>query len=483
MRLLGLLVLTFTASMVTMLPFALWYREFAVLLEVFFSMLLGGGIGGLLYFVGRDQAGKQLFRREALAVVSFAWILVGGIGALPFFLGGMTEGYTDAFFESVSGLTTTGASILNDIESQAKTLLFWRSFLHFVGGLGIIVIFVAILPILGVGGKALFKQEVPGPVPEGLTPRIKDTALALCRIYIAINVIEMIILKLCGMTYYDAINHALATMATGGFSTKNASIAAFSPLIEWVMVVFMFIAGTNFSLHLRASKGDFLCYLRDKEFLVYLGIVVGLTFFFGTVLYFSGNKAVSNPGSISFRDSIFTSLTIMTTTGFGTVDFDQWPPVCRGVIVMLMFVGGMAGSTAGGMKVIRWVILLKASLHQLSIEASPRVVRVLKISGRVLDSRAQADAFSLFFLWISVFVGGTVIVAMITPEQSIISSMTAVASCLNNIGPGLEMVGPKMNYYYQNEFAKWILSLLMIMGRLELYAILIMFTPSYWLRR
>lgn len=482
-RLLGYLLLAFSLSMVAIIPFALVFREFGALIATLESMLIGGALGGVMVLFGRGAKGT-VFRHEALAVVGLSWILASLLGALPFYLGGLAPSLADAYFESASGLTTTGASILAAVDNQPHSLLFWRSFLHFIGGLGIVVIFVAVLPILGVGGKALYKQEVSGPRPEGLTPRIKDTALTLFKVYLALNIIHMVVLLIAGMSFFDALNHAMSTIASGGFSTQNASIASYgSRLIEWIIIVFMFIAGTNFMLHVRFSKGDFLCYFRDIEFRAYLAIVLVATVFFAGVLWLLDTSAVSSPGGFNFRDALFTTLTVMTTTGYGTVDFAQWPPVCQALILFLMFVGGMAGSTAGGMKVIRSLIFVKSAAHQLQTEANPRIVRVLKIGNRTLDRRAFSDAFALFFLWITVFVAGTIIVALLSPDQSFLTSLSASASCLNNIGPGLDGVGPTANYASQHPAAKWVLSLMMIMGRLELYVILIILTPGFWLGR
>ncbi len=483
LRLLGTLLLYFSATMVTMVPFALVAGEYFELLVVVECMAATALLGGGMWFLGR-HAPPDIFRREALAVVGAGWLLTAACGALPLYFGGLAQTYSDAFFESMSGLTTTGASILTDIESQSRTMLFWRSFLHFLGGLGIIVFFVAVLPVLGVGGKALYKQEVPGPIPEGLTPRISDTALSLCKIYTVLNIAQAIILMFCGMSFFDAINHAMATMATGGFSTQNASIASYaSPAIEWVVIFFMFLAGTNFSLHRRFAQGDWTCYFRDAEFRWYLGIFGFVALVLLAVVLLTPISSSAPGRDIGPRDAVFTALTIQTTTGFGTVDFTAWPPAAQVLLVLLMFVGGMAGSTAGGMKVIRWIILLKSALYQLYSEASPRVIRVVKVGGRPLDRSFQRDTFALFFLWISIFVGVSVIVALLSPEQDIVTSITAVAACLNNIGPGLGLVGPTGNYASQADLVKWILALCMVMGRLELYAILIVMTPNFWLRR
>jgi len=476
---LGILLMIFSGTMLFMVPFALWFQEWEQLFQIGKSIAFSAIFGFLLYLTGR-HAGGDLYRREALALVGLSWLAVAALGALPFYLGGMVSSYTDAYFEAMSGVTTTGATILTSMEPHPKSLLFWRSFLQFLGGMGIIVFFVAILPVLGVGGKTLFKQEVPGPLPEGLTPRIKDTALNLCKIYIGLNLIEVFLLLFGGLSLFDAINHAMTTMATGGFSTKTSSVGHFSVYVEWVVILFMFIGGANFSLHLRLLKGDWKAYWRNTEFKAYIAIVVSLALFFTAILYLAGTTTVSNPGGINFRDALFATLTILTTTGFGTQDFDQWPEVCRLMLVLLMFVGGSAGSTAGGMKIIRWVILIKSAGHQLSSQARPRVVKALKIGGQALDRSTAGQVFAFFFIYISIFVFASLAVAFLSPAQDLITTITAVAACINNIGPALEAVGPTMNYADQNSLAKWILALCMILGRIELYAVLVLFTPSFW---
>jgi trk system potassium uptake protein TrkH len=481
-RVLGFILVVFSLSMLTMLPFALWYREVHSLIALLESMGIGLMLAAILYLIGRSAKG-DIFRREAVAVVSISWILVAALGALPFVAGGMTNNYTDAYFEAMSGLTTTGSTTLTFVEGQPRALLFWRSFLHFIGGLGIVVFFVAVLPLLGVGAKTLFKQEATGPVPEGLTPRIKDTALGLCKIYIGLNLLQFVVLMICGMSFFDALNHAMATMATGGFSTRNSSIAHYTPLIEWVCVIFMFLAGTNFSLHLRALKGDWRCYWRSHEFRLYAGIVLIVSLFFIIILHMSATTAVSHPGELAVRDSFFTTLTIMTTTGFGTVDYDQWPNVCRMVILLLMFAGGMAGSTAGGIKLIRFLILWKIGRFHLAREASPHRVRTIKVDGRPLELAAQRDTLVFFFFYMATFTIGCVLVCMLMPNQSLVSSVTAVVACLNNIGPGLEAVGPMMNFSTQSSAAKWVLSGLMLLGRLELFVVLMILSPNFWRAR
>ncbi len=480
-KLLGFLLAPFSLSMLAAAPFAMYYGEWAMLGEFVAASAAGLAIAGVLYLIGRT-AKETIFRRETLAITGLSWTVAAAVGALPFYMSGTVPTYTDAFFESMSGLTTTGSTVLTAIEDTPKSLLFWRSFLHFLGGLGIIVLFVAVLPLVGVGARSLFKQESPGPVPEGLTPRIRDTSVMLFKIYAGLNVAETLILWVSGLSFFDALNHALATMATGGFSTRDTSVLAFaSPVVEWVIVIFMFLAGTNFSHHVDAVRGRFT-YFGSTEFRLYLGIVVAASLFFAAILSVSATTAVSNPAGINVRDGFFTSLALMTTTGFGTVDFDQWPHAARMVAIMLMFVGGCAGSTAGGMKVIRWVILMKVAIHELARNISPRRVTTLKIDGRTIPRETTHEVLVFFFLYMLLFVFGSLGIALLMPDQSLLSSITAAAATLNNIGPGLEAVGATMNYAGQSDAAKWLMSLLMLMGRLELFPILAMLSKTFWTR-
>ncbi len=480
-KLLGALVALFSVSILTAVPFAMWYGEWLVFGELWASTAIGLAVAGGLYLIGRNAKG-EIYRREALATVGLSWIITAAIGGLPFFLTGEIPHFTDCYFESMSGLTTTGASILTSIEDKPKAILFWRSFLHFLGGLGIIVLFVAVLPMLGVGARALFKQEVPGPVPEGLTPRIKDTAMKLWKLYVGLNLIETMMLMATGMSFFDAINHAMATMATGGYSTKNTSVLGFaSPAIEWIIILFMYLAGANFTLHLEATKGRFH-YFRNAEFRSYTMVIVAASAFIAFLLWITGNQAVSNPHGINFRDAFFTVVSLKTTTGFGTVDFDQWPNAARMTLLILMFFGGCAGSTGGGIKVIRWVILFKVALHELAAKVSPRRVSPIKIDGHLLNKDVAREVLTFFFIYLCIALFGTVAITVLMPDHSLLSSASAVVATLNNIGPGLEAVGPTMNYATMTAPAKWLLSLFMVLGRLELYAILVLFSVNFWRR-
>lgn len=449
---------------------------FLVLAE---SMAVCGLIGFMLYMIGRRTT-EELFRKEALATVGFSWILISFVAALPIYLGGMTSTFTDAFFESTSGITTTGASILNHIEIQPRSLVFWRAFLHFVGGLGIVVFFIALLPLLGAGGKTLFRQEVAGPIPEGFTPRIKDTALNLCKLYIGLNVLAFVVFISLGLSFFDALCHAMSVIATGGYSNRDASAGHFGWLVQWAIILFMFIGATNFRLHLRFIRGDFLCYFRSEEFRLYCAIVAGGAVILTLALFFHGNPFVSNPGTWNPRDALFNTLTIVTTTGFGTVDFDQWPQVCRMTILILMFTGGMAGSTSGGMKMVRLLLLWKIARFHLSREASPNRVRTLKIDNNNIDKNTIHDTLVFFFVHTAIIVTACLLVALIMENQPLLTTISAVVACINNIGPGLELVGPMLNFSEQAMPVKWILSCLMLLGRLEHFVLLVLFSPSFW---
>lgn len=479
-RLVGIFLALFTLSLSVGIPVALIYGEWSVIPVFLESLLVGGIISGSLYFLGRHSKGDDVYRREALATVGISWLLAAAIGALPFFLSGAVPDYASAYFESASGLTTTGASVFRVIENKSLAILFWRSFLHFLGGLGIVVLFVAFLPTMGVGGRALFKQESTGPVTEGMTPRIKDTAMKLVKVYIGLNVIQTVLLMICGMSLYEALIHAMGTIATGGFSTRNASIAAFtSPAIEWIIIGFMYLAGVNFGLHVELVRGRF-AYLKSTEFRVYTSIVLGAAVFISVALWLSNTQAVSNPGGWNFRDALFMVLTIQTTTGYGTVDFNQWPEVVRMMLLVLMYIGGCAGSTGGGIKVIRFVILFKLLFAEIATSVSPRRVRLLKLDGNVIHRDTAYQVLIFFFVYIFISIVGCILVALLMPEQSLLSSITAVIATINNIGPGLEAVGPTMNFASQSPGAKAVLSILMILGRLELFSLLVLLSPNFW---
>jgi trk system potassium uptake protein TrkH len=417
--------------------------------------------------------------KESFAIVTLGWITAAALGALPFVFYGACPSYTDAFFEAMSGLTTTGATVIGNIEAQPNGILFWRSFLHWLGGMGIIVLFIAVLPGAGVGGSRLFKAEVPGPLPERIVPRIKETAKTLWMIYVGFTVVEIVLLCLGGMSLFDSVNHAFATMATGGFSTKAASVGAWkSPVIHWVITVFMLLAGVNFTLYFRALNGRSLkTFLHDAEFKFYLFVIVAATALVTLNLCISGTfRDIIQ----AFRHSAFQVVSIITTTGFATVDFDTWPSFSKMVLITLMFIGGCAGSTAGSIKVGRVLVLLKHTYKEVFQFIYPRAVTLPKINGFPVSERMLRTITAFFFLYMLTFAGSVLI--MTGFGLDLISACSAVAATLGNVGPGLMIVGPTLTYQPIPTLGKWVLSTCMLLGRLELFTVLVLFIPEFWRR-
>ncbi len=446
-------------------------NDFQVLAEIGTISVI---VGFALSWIFRKGKG-QLNRREGYFVVTAAWILFSLIGALPFYLSHYIPSYTDAFFETMSGFTTTGASILNDIESLPHGLLFWRSTIQWLGGMGIIVLSLAILPIFGIGGMQLFIAEVPGPTKDKLHPRITQTAKRLWLLYVGYTTAETVLLHYGGMEWFDAICHSFTTMATGGYSTKQASIAHFnSPFIEYVIIVFMIIAGTNFSLSYYAFNLKLRKVFKNQEFKAYIGII-----FLSTVILTIGLILIDNIApEISFRQSFFQVVSIVTTTGFVTTDYLQWPTFLIVIVFLLMFVGGSEGSTGGGMKVIRILLVVKNSFKELKRLLHPSAIVPVKYNGDSVNSYILSNISSFLVLYVIVFVIGTIIIS--ATGYNIESSMGAVATTLGNIGPGIGAVGPMENFSHFSVFAKWFLSFMMLVGRLELFTVFVILSPAYW---
>ena len=438
-----------------------------------FTLVLSFLLGLTGYFSTRSK--NELKIKDGFLIVTLSWILFALIGALPFYISDCIPSYTDAFFETMSGFTTTGASILTDIEKLPHGLLFWRSFTHWLGGMGIILLSLAILPLLGVGGMQLFKAEVPGPVPDRLTPRIRHTAELLWGVYVIISIVEMILLKTAGMNWFDAACHTFGTMATGGFSTKNLSIAHYqNPWIDWIIIIFMIIAGTNFALHYRALKGKPIFYWRDSEARFFITIILIASLIIGfDVWKNSGNNMFK-----SLTDTIFQVVSILTTTGYGTSDYEAWAYSSRLILFILMFIGGCAGSTAGGMKIVRSMVLFQFSRQEMKKLIHPQAVFTIRIGGTIVPDEIQRHISGFFLLYISVFVISIIVMSILGLDFE--SSFGSVAATLNNIGPGLGSVGPTENYAHIPLLGKWFLSALMLIGRLELYTVLVLFSFTFW---
>lgn len=462
------------------------YWEISTFLSFVFSIGVTLSIGLLLFLVGRNSVGR-LLHRESLALVGVGWLLVAFYGALPFFFSNKLP-LIDSYFESMSGFTNTGASVLADVESWPKGLLFWRSFTHWIGGLGIILLLIIVLPFLGVGGKLLFRSEVPGVDKSGLRPQIKDSAYLLYKIYIALTVIMTLFLVATGMNLFDALCHTFGTLATGGFSTKNTSVAAFhNPVVELIIIVFMIIGGTNFGLLYFFSKGKTDRLFMNPEWRFYIILLTGSSFVITLLLLpafpgFIAQEDTSSSWNIisCLRAALFQTVSIMTSTGYCIADFNLWPSAAKTLLVILMFVGGCSGSTAGGLKVIRLLVLLKMVLLHLERNFRPKTMRALRVGSSIITPDVQNSILLYFSIYVLVHVIATFFISLL--GLPLISAFTAVVACFNNIGPGLELVGAVGNYSIIPGFGKLLLSFLMAMGRLELYAICVLFIPSFWKR-
>ncbi len=473
LRILGALLLFLGATLLVPLPFSFYYAD-GTWLSFVLSAAICGVVGTLLHRFCKSS--KEMSIREGFATVTFGWAFFALFGALPYLFSGAIASPLDAVFETMSGFTTTGSTILTNIEALPPALLFWRSLTHWLGGMGIIVLSLAILPMLGVGGMQLFKAEVPGPTADRLTPRIQDTAKMLWGVYFLLTVVEIVLLMFGGMSFFDAICHAFATMATGGFSTRNASVAAYdSAYIDGVITLFMVLAGANFALHFQLLRGKVVDVFRNEELRVYLLIVLASTL---VLMLFNWTGHIYGNIGENLRYSVFQVASIITTTGFGTADFELWPVVCQYVLVLLMFIGGCAGSTGGGMKVARILLLFKHSQAQLYRLIHPRAVRLVKLGTRPVDKEVLQSILGFFALYIGIFVFCSMLVA--ATGTDLVTSGTAVIACLSNIGPGLGSVGPVDNFALIPGFGKAVLVFCMLMGRLELFTVLVLFLPSFW---
>jgi trk system potassium uptake protein TrkH len=442
------------------------------------ALAVSGGIclltGALAWFFTRNAV-KMLSSRDGFLIVTLGWILFSLFGSLPFVISRTIPSFTDAFFETVSGFTTTGASILADIEAMPPSLLFWRSMTQWLGGMGIIVLSLAILPVLGIGGMQLFMAEVPGPTPDKLHPRIKETAKRLWGIYIIFTVAETILLWTGGMSLFDAVNHSFTTMATGGFSTRQASIAYWdSPFIHYVIIIFMFLAGTNFTLSYFALHLRFDRVFKNEEFKYYLGFLLGFTLITSLILYRSEYASYE----ASFRQAAFQVVSIVTTTGYVTADYLLWPAIGGILLFFMMFLGGSAGSTGGGIKIMRILLFLKNATMEMKRLIHPNAVIPVRFCKNAVSPEILSNVFAFISIYIITVIISVVVIAALGYDLP--SSFGAVASSLGNIGPGFGAFGPAENFAHLPAFGKWYLSFLMLIGRLELFTVLLLLSPGFW---
>lgn len=488
-RNLGILLMAFGITMIPTMLCAALLRDWAGLVAMLESMGVTLAAGLVLVGLGW-RAPRQMFQRETLGVVGLGWLFCSVSGALPYVFSD-TLPMVDAVFESMSGLTTTGSTVIADIEACSKTVLFWRSFTHFLGGMGIIVLFVAVLPYLGVGGKHLFRSESTAD-PRRLNPRIKETATTLWKIYFGLTVAQTVALMLAGMNLYDALCHTFGTVATGGFSPKQASVGHYdSVTIEVIIIIFMVLAGSNFALLRVAMKRNPLALFRDTEWRAYISIMAITSAFIAINLmglrlhspidetHPESYQEVANyaPGE-AIRQATFLSVSIMTTTGYGTHNFEQWPYFSQMILVALMFVGGCAGSTGGGIKVVRVVILLKMIYWRLENAFRPKTVRPIRLGEVVVDEDAQRRVSTFLLLHLFVLGMGSIFMAGLGLPP--LTAATSVITTLNNVGPGLEFVGAAHDFSKVPDAGKIFLTFCMAMGRLELYSILVLFVPGFW---
>ena len=474
LKIIGILTFLFGLTMLCPLFVGLYYRD-SSLIPLIESMAITVLAGLILYLLFRKAEAEVISQREGMAIVALGWSAVGLFGAVPFYLGDGGFTFSDAVFESVSGFTTTGASVLTNIEAVSKGLLFWRSFIQWLGGMGIIVLSVAILPFLGVGGMQLYKAEVPSPVPDKLKPRIRDTAMILWKVYALISLAQVLLLMLGGMNLYDALCHTFTTMPTGGFSTKNTSIAHYdSVYFDCVITFFMLLAGINFSLHYQMIRGKTLAFWQDSECRFFLGAVVLLILVvsldvFGTIYATMGQ---------ALRYGAFQVVSILTTTGFATADYEQWPAMSQLILLMCMFMGASAGSTGGGMKCLRIMLCFKYCYKELFTLIHPHAVSHIKIGGKTVPDDVMRSVLGFLALYIGLFALSSLVLAGLGVDFT--TSFSAVAASIGNIGPGFGTVGPVENFAGIPVAGKWLLVWCMMLGRLEIFTVIILVVPEFW---
>ncbi|PKN32705.1 MAG: potassium transporter [Deltaproteobacteria bacterium HGW-Deltaproteobacteria-19] len=473
-HLLSVLVLVLGFSMLLPVLVSVWYGEVCVR-SLLLAAVLTGGLGLAMRAASGRPADRYLSHRDGVAIVTGGWMLAGLVATLPYLLTGVIPDFTDAYFECVSGFTTTGSSIFGTVEGLPKGVLFWRSLTQWFGGMGIIVLSIAILPFLGIGGMQLYKAETPSPVVDKLTPRISDTAKVLWKVYVLLTLVQIILLLFGGMSLFDAVCHAFTTMPTGGFSTKNASIAAYDSLyIEIVVTVFMILAGMNFALHYRLLRGDFRSVRKDPEIRVYLLIFGVLTFLVAANLY--GRTYPSAPEALRYAS--FQVASILTTTGFATADFEQWPAFSQIVLLLCMFLGSMAGSTGGGIKTLRLLLLAKHAYLEVVRVIHPHAMTIVKLGPTPVSQSVLRSVWGFFILFMGIYVLATLIMSALGVD--FMTAVSSVATCLGNVGPGLGAVGPTEHYGGLPVAGKWVLIACMLLGRLEIYTVLVFLMPRFW---
>tara|TARA_B110000003_G_scaffold179972_1_gene179192 strand:- start:4055 stop:5554 length:1500 start_codon:yes stop_codon:yes gene_type:complete len=486
-RFLGLTAVLNGLFMFIAFPFSVYYQE-AAQMGILNAGIITVSLGLILYFFNKPNS-TNIQKKEGYLIVTLGWLTLSFTGMLPYLFSGAIPSLTDAFFETMSGYSTTGSSILTDIESMPKGILFWRSATHWIGGMGIIVLTIAILPLLGIGGMQLFMAEAPGPSTDKLHPRITDTAKRLWLIYVLLTFTEFILLKVAGMTWFDAINHAMSTISTGGFSTKNNSLSYWNalPTVQYIIIFFMFIGGTNFVLTYFALKGKVKKVLENEEFKYYFFGVLSITTIIASIILFFRDETlhttIAHPEVFgatesAIRHALFQVTSIITTTGFISADFTMWSFFASGIFFALFFVGGSAGSTSGGIKIVRHIVMLKNSFLEFKKTLHPNAIIPVRYNKKAVNQTIVFNTLSFFVIYMLIFILSSVILTFLGLD--FISALGAAASSIGNIGPTIGSVSPVDNFAHLSIGAKWFCSFLMLIGRLELFTILILFTPFFW---
>ncbi len=475
LNILSVLLFVNAALMALCIPFSIYYLD-GMLTNWIYSVVLSALLGLALWLATyKNKQRQNIKKRDGYLIVTLSWFIMGLSGAIPYIITGSIPNFTNAFFESISGFTTTGASILDNIEVLPESILFWRSLTQWIGGLGFIVLVISVLPLLGIGGLQLFMAEAPGISADKLKPRIQDTGKRLWFLYIMLTLAETAFLLFGGMSFFDAINHSLTTMSTGGFSTKQASIAFYnSSYIEYVIIAFMFMGGTSFVLLYLSFKGQVKKLFQNGEFRTYLVITLGATALVTSILIYRSEM----PFSIAFRESLFQVVSVLTTTGYASSDFTTWGGSVSLIFFILMFIGACAGSTAGGVKIIRHLIIAKNSIIEFRRQLHPSAIIPVRINGKAIGHEITRNIMAFVIIYLTIFGASSIVLTLMGMDA--VTAMGSVATSLGNIGPGLNETGPSHSFAQISASAKWLLSFLMVIGRLEIFTVIIIFTRYFW---
>jgi len=473
LNILGFLYLSLSLTMIFPLIVSFIYRD-GCITAFLYSIIITAISGSILYWAFPSKK-KELSHRDGFSIVTLGWSTIALLGSLPCIFSGSINSFTNAYFETMSGFTTTGATICLSIEQLPQSIIFWRSFIQWLGGMGIILFSIAILPLLGVGGMELYKAEVPGPTPDKIRPRITETARILWKVYLLISLMEVVLLLAGGMNLFDSLCHTFTTLATGGFSTRNISIEYYnSPYFETVFIVFMLLAGVNFSLHYRLLLGNIKSFWRNSELHFFLAV-----FLIASILITINLRLhLLDSLTSSLRYASFQVASILTTTGYSSKDFGEWPFFSQCLLLLLMFIGGCTGSTGGSIKCFRIMLLLKQGYRELYRMIHPHAVIPVKLAGKSVSTGIMEGVWGFFFLYFFLFAISSLIMTLLGLD--LITAISSVAACIGNVGPGLSAVGPAESYYHIPTLGKWILTFCMLIGRLEIYTVIVLFVPEFW---